>query len=58
MMKLFGKAALVTGAARRLGRAIALALAEEGCDVAIAFRTSADEAQETARRIRGLGRRA
>lgn len=57
-MKLFGKAALVTGAARRLGRAIALALAEEGCDVAIAFRTSADEAEETARRVRGLGRRA
>ena len=42
-----GKTALITGAARRLGRASALALAEAGADVAITFRNSAREAQET-----------
>lgn len=42
-----GKTALITGAARRLGRASALALAEAGADVAITFRNSALEAQET-----------
>lgn len=42
-----GKTALVTGAARRLGRASALALAEAGADVAITFRNSAREAKET-----------
>jgi NAD(P)-dependent dehydrogenase (short-subunit alcohol dehydrogenase family) len=44
---LAGKAALITGGARRLGRAIALALAEAGADVAITFRNSAQEAQHT-----------
>ena len=39
-----GKTALVTGAARRLGRASALALAHAGADVAITFRNSAREA--------------
>jgi NAD(P)-dependent dehydrogenase (short-subunit alcohol dehydrogenase family) len=42
-----GKTALVTGAARRLGRASALALARAGADVAITFRDSAREARET-----------
>ncbi len=42
-----GKTALITGAARRLGRASALALAEAGADVAITFRNSARQAQET-----------
>ncbi len=42
-----GKTALITGAARRLGRASALALAEAGADVAITFRNSAREAQQT-----------
>jgi NAD(P)-dependent dehydrogenase (short-subunit alcohol dehydrogenase family) len=42
-----GKTALVTGAARRLGRASALALAQAGADVAITFRDSAREARET-----------
>jgi len=42
-----GKTALITGAARRLGRASAFALAEAGADVAITFRNSALEAQET-----------
>ena len=44
---LTGKTALVTGAARRLGRATALALAEAGADVAITFLNSAREARDT-----------
>jgi len=55
---LLGKSALVTGGARRLGRSIALALAEAGADVAITFRNSAAEAAETASEIENLGRRA
>src|SRR5215467_9698809 len=53
-----GKTALVTGAARRLGRASALALAEAGADVAITFRNSAREARETVVDLSGLGVRA
>jgi 3-oxoacyl-[acyl-carrier protein] reductase/pteridine reductase len=53
-----GKSALVTGGARRVGRGIALALAEAGADVALTFRTSQAEAIETARAIENLGRRA
>ncbi|MFO1036906.1 MAG: SDR family oxidoreductase [Geminicoccaceae bacterium] len=52
------KIALVTGAARRLGRAMALTLAEDGYDVAIHCRTSTDEAQSTAAEITASGRRA
>lgn len=51
-------AALVTGAGRRIGRALALEAARAGYDVAIHHRASADEAQETAREVRALGRRA
>ncbi len=50
--------ALVTGAGRRLGRAMALYLAGRGHDVAIHFATSQDEAEEVARDIRAMGRRA
>jgi NAD(P)-dependent dehydrogenase (short-subunit alcohol dehydrogenase family) len=53
-----GKTALVTGAARRLGRASALALARAGADVAITFRNSAREAQETVVDLSALGVRA
>lgn len=45
--RLSGKAVLITGGARRLGRAIALAMAEAGADVAITFRNSSSEAQHT-----------
>ena len=44
-----GKSALVTAGARRIGRAIALALAEAGADVAITYLTSSAEAAQTAR---------
>lgn len=50
--------ALVTGAAQRLGRAMAIALAEDGWDVAIHFNENADKAEETAKTIRALGRSA
>lgn len=53
-----GKVALVTGAAKRIGRSIALALAEEGADVIITYRESADEAQRTVRDLETLGARA
>ncbi len=53
-----GKTALVTGAARRLGRASALALAQAGADVAITFRNSAREARETVVDLSGCGVRA
>lgn len=53
-----GKCALVTGGARRLGRAIALALAQAGADVTITFRSSASEAEEVERSLEELGRRA
>lgn len=50
--------ALVTGGAKRLGRAIALALADAGFDVAIHYAASAAEAEACAGEIRGRGRRA
>lgn len=53
-----GKACLITGAARRLGRASALALAHAGADVAITFRNSAREAQQTVVDLSSLGVRA
>jgi len=52
------RTALVTGGARRLGRAIALALAEQGFDIALHYASSAAEAEATAGEIRALGRRA
>src|SRR5579864_1962222 len=53
-----GKTALITGAARRLGRESALALAEAGADVAITFRNSTRDARETVVDLCGLGVRA
>ncbi|MBI4581450.1 MAG: SDR family oxidoreductase [Planctomycetes bacterium] len=57
-MDVTGTAALVTGAARRVGRGIALALAEAGCDVAVHYHRSASEAEAVVEQIRRLGRRA
>lgn len=52
------RAALVTGGAVRLGRAIALELARLGFDIAVHYSASAAEARETAAEIQALGRRA
>ena len=57
-MELVDRVALVTGGAVRLGRAIALTLAQHGAHVVISYRTSRDEAQETLERLRDLGSRA
>lgn len=56
--KLLGKVALVTGASAGIGRAAAKALAEAGADVAINYLTFPEAAEELAREIRALGRRA
>ena len=52
---LAGKTALITGAARRLGRASALALAEVGANVAITYRKSDREARQTVAELQALG---
>lgn len=51
-------AALVTGASRRIGRVIVLALARRGHDIAIHHRSSAEDAEALAAEVRSLGRRA
>jgi 3-oxoacyl-[acyl-carrier protein] reductase len=55
---LTGRVALVTGASRGIGRAVALALAKAGADVAINYRASAEAAHEVESQIAALGRRA
>ena len=57
-MRLEGAGALVTGAGRRIGQAIAIGLARAGCDVAVHYHGAASGAEQTARAIRGAGRRA
>jgi len=56
-LRLDGKAAIVTGASRGLGRAMAIALAEAGAEVVVAAR-AVPELEETARQIEARGRRA
>ncbi len=57
-MKIEGTVALVTGAAKRVGRAIVLELASRGCDVAIHYHRARSEAEELAARITRAGRNA
>jgi NAD(P)-dependent dehydrogenase (short-subunit alcohol dehydrogenase family) len=54
---LAGRVAVVTGSAKRLGRAVALRLAEEGADVVIHYRSSTSEARSAVAEVEKLGRR-
>jgi NAD(P)-dependent dehydrogenase (short-subunit alcohol dehydrogenase family) len=58
MADLTGKAALVTGAQQGIGAAIAVALAEQGADVAINYLDGLDEAEAVAAAVRATGQRA
>jgi 3-oxoacyl-[acyl-carrier protein] reductase len=52
------RSALVTGASRGIGRAIAVALAETGFDIVVNYRSNAPAAEETAELVKNAGRRA
>jgi len=56
--QLLSQVALVTGSSKRLGREVALGLAERGADVVIHYRSSADEAGKVVAEVEKLGRRA
>ena len=58
LLSLEGKTVLVTGASRGIGRAIALACAEAGANVALTYRSNARQAEDAVAAVRALGRRA
>jgi 3-oxoacyl-[acyl-carrier protein] reductase len=58
MIDLTGKTAIVTGASRGIGRAIALRLASQGADIAFSYRGNEAAANETSGAVEALGRRA
>lgn len=53
-----GKVGLITGGARGIGKATALKLAQAGCDIAVVYYNSSDEAQLLVDEIKALGRKA
>src|SRR5690349_22332092 len=55
---LSGRVALVTGGGRGVGRAISLALAEDGADIAVNYRKDLEAAEETVAAIAAMGRKA
>lgn len=58
MLPLEGKVSLVTGGARGIGKAIALALARDGSDIALNYSSSAEAGEEVCKAIRDMGRKA
>jgi len=56
--KLTGKVALITGADSGIGKAVAIAYAREGADVAISYLSEQDDAEDTAKWVREAGRKA
>src|SRR5437868_10002042 len=58
MARLAGRVAIVTGSSRGIGKGCALALAEDGADVVVNYRSHPEDAADTVQEIEALGRRA